>query len=381
MSKVIYLDYNATTPLDPRVLEAMQPAFFRDFGNPSSRTHAFGWAAAQLVDEARTRIAELLGASPEELVFTANATEANNLVIKALAENSRKKHLVITAIEHPSVTEAAEFLGRRGCTVTKVGVDKGGVVDPEDVARAISDTTFLVSVMLVNNEVGTIQPVAEIARLCREKGVLLHCDATQAIGKIPVNVQDLGVDFLSLSAHKFYGPKGVGLLYRRRQKPPMHISPLFHGGGQEEGLRSGTLNVPGIVGMAAAFALVSDSLPEEMVRQGNLRDSLRQKLLACFPDLKENGDPARRVANTLNVSFPGIDGGALLASLPGLAVSPSSACATGKPKPSPVLLAMGCSAAEASSALRFSLGRPTTAQEVEEAATMAREALTKLRQR
>lgn len=381
MNKVIYLDYNATTPLHPAVLEAMKPAFFQHYGNPSSRAHAFGWAAAELVDEARTRIAELLGASPEELIFTANATEANNLAIKGLAENSRKKHLVITAIEHPSVLETAEALGRRGFAVTKVGVKPGGVVDPEDVARAITDNTFLVSVMLVNNEVGTIQPVAEIARLSRERGVPIHCDATQAIGKIPVNVQDLGVDFLSLSAHKFYGPKGVGLLYRRRRRPPLPIAPLFHGGGQEEGLRSGTLNVPGIVGMAAAFALAADTLPEEMARQGALRDSLRQKLFHCFPELKENGDPKRRVANTLNVSFPGVDGGALLASLPRLAVSPASACATAKPKPSPVLLALGRSPAEANSALRFSLGRPTTAEEVEQAAAMVGEALAKLRRR
>jgi len=381
MNKVIYLDYNATTPVDRRVLEAMHQAFTEHFANPSSRTHAYGWAANQLVDEARTRIAQHLGASPEELVFTSGATEANNLAIKGLATQSKKRHIITSAIEHPAVLEPCGFLERQGFRITRVPVDKGGVVDPEAVAQAIQEDTLLVSIMLVNNEIGTIQPVAEIARLCHERGVLVHCDATQGVGKLPVNVQALGVDMLSLSAHKFYGPKGVGLLYLRRRRPPIQLVPLFHGGGQEQGLRAGTLNVPGIVGMAKALELAAEELPAEQRRLGELRDLLRDRLYDAFPRLLENGHPARRVANTLNVAFPGVDGGALLASLPLLAVSPASACATAKPKPSHVLLAIGRSPEEATSALRFSLGRPTTQEEVERAAQMVTEALGKLARR
>ncbi|MFZ5805235.1 MAG: cysteine desulfurase family protein [Acidobacteriota bacterium] len=378
MTKVIYLDYNATTPVDPQVLQAMLPAFTEHFGNASSRTHAYGWTAAALVDQARTTLAKLLGANPEELVFTSGATEANNLAIKGLARSSRKRHIVTTAIEHPAVLEACDSLQREGFTVTRVPVGKSGVVDPEAVVQALTDDTLLVSVMLVNNEIGTIQPVPEVARLCHQRGVLVHCDATQAPGKLEVNVQKLGVDLLSLSAHKFYGPKGVGLLYVRRQKPPLRLEPLLHGGGQEGGLRSGTLNVPGIVGMAKALELSVANLEEESKRQAALRDRLREKLLEAFPRLLENGDASQKVPNTLNVSFVGLDGGALVASLPRLAVSPASACATAKPKPSHVLLALGRTPAEANSALRFSLGRPTTEEEVEEAAAMVAEAVRKL---
>lgn len=378
MTKVIYLDYNATTPVDPQVLQAMLPAFTEHFGNASSRTHAYGWAAAALVDQARTTLAKLLGANPEELVFTSGATEANNLAIKGLARTSRKRHIVTTAIEHPAVLEACDSLQKEGFTVTRVPVGKSGVVDPEAVAQALTDDTLLVSVMLVNNEIGTIQPVPEVARLCHQRGVLVHCDATQAPGKLDVNVQKLGVDLLSLSAHKFYGPKGVGLLYVRRQKPPLRLEPLLHGGGQEGGLRSGTLNVPGIVGMAKALELSVANLEGESKRQAALRDRLREKLLEAFPRLLENGDASQKVPNTLNVSFVGLDGGALVASLPRLAVSPASACATAKPKPSHVLLALGRTPAEANSALRFSLGRPTTEEEVEEAAAMVAEAVRKL---
>ncbi|MCX7894741.1 MAG: cysteine desulfurase [Thermoanaerobaculum sp.] len=379
MNRVIYMDYNATTPVDPAVVEAMLPALSQHFGNPSSRTHAYGWAAAQLVDQARSTVAQLLGANPEELVFTSGATEANNLAIKGLAFNSKRRHLVTTAIEHPAVLDACESLKRHGFRVTRVAVGRDGVVDPAEVGRALTDETLLVSVMLVNNEIGTIQPVAEVARLCHQRGVPVHCDATQGVGKVPVSVQQLEVDLLSLSAHKFYGPKGVGLLYVRRQHPPLRLEPLLHGGGQEQGLRSGTLNVPGIVGMAKALELAVGLLAEETARLATLRDRLRQRLFAAYPGLVENGDPKRRVANTLNVSFPGLDSGALVASLPRLAVSPASACASAKPKPSHVLLALGRSSAEANSALRFSLGRFTTEEEVEAAAAMVEEALAKWR--
>ncbi|MCS7183118.1 MAG: cysteine desulfurase [Thermoanaerobaculum sp.] len=379
MNRVIYMDYNATTPVDPAVVEAMLPALSQHFGNPSSRTHAYGWAAAQLVDQARSTVAQLLGANPEELVFTSGATEANNLAIKGLAFSSKRRHLVTTAIEHPAVLDACESLKRHGFQVTRVAVGRDGVVDPAEVGRALTDDTLLVSVMLVNNEIGTIQPVAEVARLCHQRGVPVHCDATQGVGKVPVSVQQLEVDLLSLSAHKFYGPKGVGLLYVRRQHPPLRLEPLLHGGGQEQGLRSGTLNVPGIVGMAKALELAVGLLAEETARLATLRDRLRQRLFAAYPGLVENGDPRRRVANTLNVSFPGLDSGALVASLPRLAVSPASACASAKPKPSHVLLALGRSSAEANSALRFSLGRFTTEEEVEAAAAMVEEALAKWR--
>lgn len=378
MNDVIYLDYNATTPVHPQVVEAMLPAFTEHFGNPSSRTHAYGWAAAALVDQARKTTAQCLGVAPEEIVFTSGATEANNLAIKGIARARGKGHIVTTAIEHPAVLDACDSLQKEGFTLTKVPVGKDGVVDPEAIRQALRDDTVLVSVMLVNNEIGTIQPVAEIARLCHEKGVAVHCDATQAPGKLEVHVPRLGVDLLSLSAHKFYGPKGVGLLVVRRQKPVLRLEPLLHGGGQEAGLRSGTLNVPGIVGMARALELAAANVDAEARRQAALRDRLRERLFAAYPRLLENGDPARRVANTLNVSFVGLDSGALVASLPRLAVSPASACATGKPKPSHVLSALGRTAAEAGSALRFSLGRPTTEEEVEAAAEMVEQAIAKL---
>lgn len=378
MNKVIYLDYNATTPVHPQVVEAMLPAFTEHFGNPSSRTHAYGWAAAALVDQARKTTAQCLGVAPEEIVFTSGATEANNLAIKGIARARGKGHIATTAIEHPAVLDTCDSLQKEGFTVTKVPVGRDGVVDPEAIRQALRDDTVLVSVMLVNNEIGTIQPVAEIARLCHEKEVAVHCDATQAPGKLEVHVPRLGVDLLSLSAHKFYGPKGVGLLVVRRQKPVLRLEPLLHGGGQEAGLRSGTLNVPGIVGMARALELAAANVEAEARRQAALRDRLRERLFAAYPRLLENGDPARRVANTLNVSFVGLDSGALVASLPRLAVSPASACATGKPKPSHVLSALGRTAAEAGSALRFSLGRPTTEEEVEAAAEMVEQAIAKL---
>lgn len=381
MTTVIYLDYNATTPVDPEVVEAMLPALTQHFGNPSSRTHAYGWAAAELVDQARQTIARCLGAAPEEIVFTSGATEANNLAIKGIARARGRGHIVTTAIEHPAVLEACESLQREGFEVTRVPVGRGGVVDPDAVGQALRSDTVLVSVMLVNNEIGTVQPVAEIARVCREHGIPLHCDATQAPGKVEVDVQTLGVDLLALSAHKFYGPKGVGLLYVRRRKPALRLEPLLHGGGQEGGLRSGTLNVPGIVGMAKALELAVARRQEDSARLAVLRDRLRERLLAAYPRLAENGDPAHRVANTLNVSFVGLDAGALVASLPRLAVSPASACATGKPKPSHVLLALGRTPAEATSALRFSLGRPTTEDEVDAAATMVEQALDRLSRR
>ncbi|HPC81754.1 MAG TPA: cysteine desulfurase family protein [Thermoanaerobaculaceae bacterium] len=366
----IYLDHNATTPLDPRVLEAMLPYLTEHFGNAASRTHPFGWAAARAVDRARQSVAAGLGAGPDEVVFTSGATESCNTAIKgvAWALAGRGRHLVTCATEHQAVLDPHRRLGREGWEVTVLPVDGWGRVAPEAVEAAIGPGTVLVSVMLANNEIGTLQPIAAIAERCRARGVLLHCDATQAVGKIPVDVRALGVDLLSLSAHKLYGPKGVGALVVRRRKPRLRLAPLLDGGGHEDGLRAGTLNVPGIVGMARALELCLDGQQAEAARQAALRDRLRDRILARLEGVLENGHPTERLPNTLNLSFEGVDGGALLLGLSDLAVSSGSACSSARAEPSHVLLAIGRSRSLAAASLRFSLGRGTTAEDVERAA-------------
>jgi len=366
VKKPIYLDYNATTPVDPRVVEAMVPCFGEHFGNPASRTHAYGWAAAALVDDARTRLAAAVGAHPEEIVFTSGATEANNLAIKGVAwgRAASGRHLVTCATEHKAVLDPCRALTRHGFTVTVVRVDGTGLVDPEEFARALQPGTTLASVMLANNEIGTVQPIRELAAACRERGVLFHCDATQALGKIPVDVAELGADLVSLSAHKVYGPKGVGaLVVRRRQRRPPLV-PLLDGGGHEQGLRSGTLNVPGIVGFARAAELAVAELAAEGERLATLRGLLRDAILGGLDAVVENGHPTRRLPNTLSLSFAGVDGGALLMGMGELAVSSGSACTSADPRPSHVLEAIGLPRRLADATVRFSLGRPTTEEEV-----------------
>ena len=372
----IYMDHNATTPVEPRVLEAMLPLFSEHFGNPASRTHPFGWAAARLVDLARQQVAAAISAGPEEIVFTSGATEANNLAIKGIAAalRDRGNHLVTCASEHRAVLDPCQRLAREGFAVTVLPVDGDGRVAAGQVAAALTDGTVLVSAMLANNEIGTLHPVAEIAALCRERGVLVHCDATQAVGKVPVDVGALGVDLLSMSGHKVYGPKGIGALYMRRRRPRLVPAPLLDGGGHEQGWRSGTLNVPGIVGLARALEVALADLEAESRRLGALRDRLQAGITGRLDGVVVNGHPVERLPNTVSLSFAGVDGNALLVGLREVAVSSGSACTSADPRPSHVLAAIGRPKALAAATLRFSLGRGNTEAEVDAVvAAVARE--------
>ena len=376
MTRPIYMDYNATTPVDPRVLEAMLPCFSQHFGNAASRTHAYGWAAAKLAEGARARIATAIGAHPEEIVLTSGATEANNLAIKGAARALApgRTHVVTCATEHKAVLDPCAALAREGISATVLPVDGDGRLDLERLAGALTPATGLVSLMLANNETGALHPIAAAAALCRERGVLLHCDATQAAGKVPVDVGALGVDLLSLSAHKLYGPKGVGALYVGRRKPRLRLIPILDGGGHEQGLRSGTLNVPGIVGFARALEIAVAEMAAEGPRLAGLRDRLQDAIVSRLDAVTVNGDPEHRLPNTLNLSFAGVDGGALLVGVREAALASGSACTSADPKPSHVLLAMGRSKTLANASLRFSLGRDNTAAEVETvAAAVVRE--------
>ncbi len=377
----IYMDYNATTPVDPRVLDAMLPCFSDHFGNAASRTHPYGWAAAKLAESARARIATALGAHPEEIVFTSGATEANNLAIKGLARAlpPGRGAIVTCATEHKAVLDPCAALAREGFPVTVLPVDGDGRLDPQRLAEALSPQTGLVSVMLANNETGILHPIAAIAALCRERGAALHCDATQAAGKVPVDVGALAVDMLSLSAHKVYGPKGIGALYVRRRTPRLHLVPILDGGGHEQGMRSGTLNVPGIVGFARALEIALETMPAEGARLAALRDRLQQAICSRLEAVTVNGDAEHRLPNTLNLSFAGVDGAALLVGVREAAVASGSACTSADPKPSHVLLAMGRSKALANASLRFSLGRGNTPEDVETVADAVVREVTRLR--
>jgi len=386
----VYLDNHATTRVDPRVVEAMLPCFTETFGNAASTSHASGRAANQAVDAARETIAAGIGARPVEIVFTSGATESNNLAIRGVAERSRSagKHLVSVATEHPSVLDPLEKLAARGFDVTRLPVaqapdEQAGRLLPEQVAETIRDETILVSVMLANNEIGAIQPLEAIGRVCRERGVLLHTDATQGVGKIPVDVGDLGVDLMSFSAHKMYGPKGIGALYVRRGVPRVRLEPLILGGGHERGLRSGTLNVPGIVGFARAIELCLEEMEVEGGRLRALRDRLYEGLVAEVSGVELNGPALAtgglRLPGNLNVSFGGVDGETLLMSTPGVAASSGSACTTAKPGPSHVLRALGLPDERARSSVRFGLGRFNTAEDVDLATEAIRDAVTRLR--
>jgi cysteine desulfurase len=363
MSLPIYLDYNATTPVDPRVLEAMLPWFTVQFGNAASKGHAYGWAADEAVAQARVQVAALVGASPEEVIFTSGATEGLNMVLKGIAEAyaAKGRHLVTVQTEHQAVLGPCRALERHGFRLTYLPVDAQGCVDPAAVAAALTEETILVAVMAANNETGVLQPLAEIAALVRPRGIPLLTDATQAVGKVPVSVEH--VDLLVCSAHKLYGPKGVGALYLRR-RPRVRLVPLLDGGGQENGWRGGTLNVPGIVGFGAAAALAGAEQPAEAVRLEGLRNRLETALAAAL-EVRINSRQAPRLPQTSSLTFAGLRAAHLLASLRGLAVSTGSACASGHP--SHVLKAMGHSDADASASLRFSLGRFTTAADVEAA--------------
>ena len=378
----IYLDYNATTPVDRRVVEAMMPCFGEQFGNASSAVHRFGWEASRLADRARETIAAGIGAQPEEIIFTSGATEANNLAIKGAARalRERGRHLVTCATEHKAVLDPCHALAAEGFTTTVLKVDAEGVLDPAHVAAALGDDTVLVSVMLANNEIGTIQPVAAIAEICHERGVLLHCDATQAVGKLPVHAASLGADLLSFTAHKIYGPKGVGALMVRRSRPRVRLLPLCEGGGQEQGLRPGTLNVPGIVGFAHALELCLADMEGEARRLAALRDRLEAGILTQLDGVMRNGSVEHRLPNTASLAFAGVDGAAMLAGLDEIAVASGAACASADPKPSHVLLALGRPRELAAASLRFSLGRFSSAADVEVAIAAVVRTVTRLRE-
>jgi len=365
----IYLDYHATTPLDPRVLEEMLPYLTEHFGNAASRTHAFGLRAEAAVTVAREEVARALSAEPREVVFTSGATESNNLAILGAARAGRPRgdHLVTSVLEHRAVLDPCRQLEKEGFRVTFVSPDRSGVTSAQTVAAALTDRTILVSVMAANNEIGTLNPVAEIGRLCKERGVLFHTDAAQAFGKVPLDVHELGVDLLSLSAHKICGPKGIGALWVRTLNPRVRLEPILYGGGHEKGLRSGTLNVPAIAGLAAAARIALEERESENARVKALRDRLEQRLRAAIPDAFVNGGSAERLAGNLNIGFPGVRSDGLMMDVREVAVSAGSACTSATPEPSHVLRGIGLSAEEANVSIRFGLGRFTTEEEVDAA--------------
>ncbi|HZD40415.1 MAG TPA: IscS subfamily cysteine desulfurase [Terriglobales bacterium] len=368
MKTPIYMDNHATTQVDPRVLEAMLPFFCEKYGNSSSRNHLFGWESEAAVDTARQQVAHAICASsPREIVFTSGATESDNLAIKGVAEayGQQGKHIVTCAAEHKAVLDSCRALEKKGWAVTYLPVDQTGRVDVEHLKQALTPKTILISIMGANNEIGTIQPIEEIGRLAKEKGILFHTDATQAIGKMPVHVERMGIDLLSLSAHKMYGPKGIGALYVRSSKPRVRLVSLIDGGGQERNLRSGTLNVPGIVGLGKACAIAVKEMASEGDRLRNLRERLQSGITSRLEEVIVNGHPSQRLPGNLNVSFPGVEGESLLMALKEIAVSTGSACTSASLEPSHVLRAIGLEERLAHASIRFGLGRFNTEEEVD----------------
>ncbi len=380
----IYMDYHATTPMDPRVLDTMIPYFTEHFGNAASRSHKFGWTAEEAVNYAREQVATLIGADkPEEIVFTSGASESDNLAIKGVAEFYRDKgnHIITTKIEHKAVLDTCKRLEKQGYEVTYLDVGVEGVVSVDDVRNAMTDKTILVSVMLANNEVGTIQPIKAIGALCKERGVIFHTDAVQGIGKTEFDVKDMGVDLASITAHKLYGPKGVGALYVRRSKPRVRLTAQIDGGGHERGNRSGTLNVPGIVGFGKACEILTKEWRQEAAKLKSLRDRLKDKLFAGLDDVTINGawDDERRLPNNLNISFAYVEGEGLMMHLKDVAVSSGSACTSSSLEPSYVLRALGVEEEMAHTSIRFGLGRFTTEEEVDFVAKLVVDKVKKLR--
>jgi cysteine desulfurase len=367
MSRPVYLDYHATTPVDPRVLDAMMPYFTERFGNAASKQHAYGWQAQEAVEQARKQVAALINASAGEIFFTSGATESNNLAIKgvACALKDRGNHVITVATEHKSVLDSCARLQKDGWNVTVLPVTSDGFVDLDQLRSALTDRTVLVSVMAANNEIGVLQPLDRIAAVVHEQGALLHSDAAQAFGKVPIDVAGAGVDLLSLTAHKCYGPKGAGALYLRRQRPKVPIECQIDGGGHEHGLRSGTLNVPGIVGLGACAEVARELLPQESARLAASRDRLLAGLQAAFDGIRVNGSLERRLPHNLHVSFDGIEGEALLMALGDIAVSTGSACSSGSQAPSHVLVAIGAVGESTGASVRFGLGRWTTDADID----------------
>jgi len=367
MKLPIYMDYHATTPVDPRVVDAMLPYFTTHFGNAASRNHAFGWEAEEAVETARRQVADLIGANPKEIIFTSGATESNNLAIKGVAEMYREKgnHIITCVTEHKAVIDTCKKLEKQGGRVTYLPVQKDGRIDLADLRAAITEKTILITIMTANNEIGVLQPIAEIGAIAKEKGILFHTDAVQAVGKVPFSVTDAKVDLVSMSGHKFYGPKGVGALYVRRRNPRVLLAEQISGGGHERGMRSGTLNVPGIVGLGAAAAIAQAEMATESERLRMLRDELNKKLHANLDELYINGSMEYRLPHNLNVSFAYVEGESLLMGINDVAVSSGSACTSASLEPSYVLKALGAGDDLAHSSIRFGLGRWTTEEEVD----------------
>jgi cysteine desulfurase len=368
MGRVVYMDNHATTPTDPRVLEAMLPYFTEKFGNAASRNHQFGWEAEAAVDQAREQIARLINAKPKEIIFTSGATESDNLAIKGVVEFYKEtgNHVITAVTEHKAVLDTCKALERAGkAEITYLPVDKHGLVDPGDVRKAITDKTILISIMHANNEIGTIHPLREIGKLAKEKGILFHSDATQGVGKLPVDVENMGIDVMSLSAHKIYGPKGCGALYVRSKGPRVRLTPMMDGGGHERGMRSGTLNVPGIVGFGKACELSGLELETEAAHLLELRERLRAGIFSQLDEVYLNGHPTQRLPGNLNVSFAFVEGESLLMGLKDVAVSSGSACTSATLEPSYVLKALGVGEDLAHTSIRFGLGRFNTVEEVD----------------
>jgi cysteine desulfurase len=382
MKLPIYLDNHATTRTDPRVFEAMTPYFTEIFGNAASRNHSFGWEAEEAVEKSRKQIADLIGATSKEIVFTSGATESNNLAIKGIAEMyaERGNHIITQATEHKAILDPCKRLEKQGVRVTYLPVRQDGLIDLDQLRDAITDKTVLISIMYANNEIGVVQPVKEISRIAKEKGVLFHTDAVQAVGKIPVNVIADGIDVLSLSAHKLYGPKGVGALYVRRRNPRVQITAQMDGGGHERGMRSGTLNVPGIVGLGAACEIAHREMVAETKRLQYLRDKLRDKLMSELDEVYINGSWEHRLPHNLNISFAYVEGESLLMGINDIAVSSGSACTSATLEPSYVLKALGAGDDLAHSSIRFGIGRFNTEEEVDYVGNKVVEVVRKLRE-
>ena len=357
--KQIYLDNQATTPLAPEVFSAMSPWFTEKFGNASSRNHTYGWEAEEAVEIARESVAAIIGSLPKEIIFTSGATEANNIALQGVAKNyqNQGRHIITLKTEHKAVMDVCQHLSKDGFDITYLPVDKDGILDVNKFENTMKDDTILASVMHVNNEIGVIQPIKELGVICKNKGIIFHVDAAQSVGKLPTNVENMGIDLLSISAHKFYGPKGVGALYIRRKNPRVQLQPIMFGGGHERGIRSGTLPVPNIVGLGKACDISADVMTEENLRISQLRDSLIKGIKAENPNAKINGSMEYRVAGNLNMSFPGANNEAIIAAVPDIAISSGSACTTSTMEPSHVLLALGMSKNEVYSSLRFGIGR------------------------
>jgi cysteine desulfurase len=378
----IYMDNHATTPVDPRVVEAMMPYFHEKFGNAASRNHSFGWAAEEAVENARAQIARLINATPKEIIFTSGATESNNLAIKGAAEMYREKgnHIITQVIEHKAVLDTCKRLEKYGYEVTYLPVGKDGRIDLDDLQRAITPKTILISIMYANNEIGVIQPIQEIGKIAKEKGILFHTDGVQALGKISVDVQRDNIDMISLTAHKLYGPKGVGALYVRRRNPRVQLSAQIDGGGHERGMRSGTLNVPGIVGFGKAAEICQNEMAEESVRLRGMRDRLKDSLFAKLDEVYINGSMTHRLPHNINISFAFVEGESLLMGINDVAVSSGSACTSATLEPSYVLKALGVGEDLAHTSIRFGLGRFNTQEEVDYVANRVIEVVQRLRE-